>query len=418
MSYVKRACVYILVYMEMVIFIIWIALTPWILLYGAYEGPKVFWFWLGGFFLTVRWLIAMLKSTHSTPRAEARDMLRVDTERRILLRTKVGSLAPSNVSKELTIDTTGGWLLAWVSVLCVASLLGIHPLDSLVGGGYRHQGVLFFFTLFLVFETLRMLPGKHKKVLAGMIGAGVVFESSIILLQKMMALSDRPLGSFGEPNAVAGFLAVGLFWVFRMPRISKRLRIIFGIMVFLAVVATESRTGVVAAVIVCAASGIQTVAGRRREWMRRVLFISGLLATGIACGIFMAWVVAKRPVSNYESRTLFWRLGVQAVRARPVLGYGAESEDVIYEKEFKTINVRLIDLTVDRSHNVFLDVALWSGLVGLIVFVGWFVNIGRGFIISGDRGRMFVLAAWIVFACFQPLGVVHWILLVLLASFI
>ena len=48
--------------MEMVVFVIWIALTPWILLYGAYEGPKVFWFWMGGFFLTIRWLFALVKS--------------------------------------------------------------------------------------------------------------------------------------------------------------------------------------------------------------------------------------------------------------------------------------------------------------------------------------------------------------------
>ena len=40
----------------------------------------------------------MDKSTRSTPRAEARGMLRVDTERRFVLRTKVRSLAPSNVS--------------------------------------------------------------------------------------------------------------------------------------------------------------------------------------------------------------------------------------------------------------------------------------------------------------------------------
>jgi hypothetical protein len=40
------------------------------------------------------------KSTHSTPRSEARGMLRVDTERRFLPRFKNRGLAPSNVSKE------------------------------------------------------------------------------------------------------------------------------------------------------------------------------------------------------------------------------------------------------------------------------------------------------------------------------
>jgi hypothetical protein len=38
------------------------------------------------------------KSTHSTPRSEARGMLRVDTEPRFLPQFKNGSLAASNVS--------------------------------------------------------------------------------------------------------------------------------------------------------------------------------------------------------------------------------------------------------------------------------------------------------------------------------
>jgi len=41
----------------------------------------------------------MIESTHSTPRSEARGMLRVDTERRFLPRFKNRGLAPSNVSK-------------------------------------------------------------------------------------------------------------------------------------------------------------------------------------------------------------------------------------------------------------------------------------------------------------------------------
>ena len=39
------------------------------------------------------------ESTHSTPRAEARGMRRVNTERRFLPRFKNRDLAPSNVSK-------------------------------------------------------------------------------------------------------------------------------------------------------------------------------------------------------------------------------------------------------------------------------------------------------------------------------
>ena len=48
------------------------------------------------------------KSTHSTPRSEARDMLRVDTERRVLPRFKNRGLAPSNVSIFMVVGDPSG----------------------------------------------------------------------------------------------------------------------------------------------------------------------------------------------------------------------------------------------------------------------------------------------------------------------
>jgi len=49
------------------------------------------WVWSEG-------VIGPAESTHSIPRAEARGMRRVNTERRFLLRFKNRDLAPSNVS--------------------------------------------------------------------------------------------------------------------------------------------------------------------------------------------------------------------------------------------------------------------------------------------------------------------------------
>jgi hypothetical protein len=53
--------------------------------------------------------LGLLKSTHSTPRSEARGMLRVDTERRFLPGFKNRGLAPSNVSNHPKEDRI--WIL-------------------------------------------------------------------------------------------------------------------------------------------------------------------------------------------------------------------------------------------------------------------------------------------------------------------
>ena len=350
--------------MYMRIFISWLSVFPFVILYGAYEGPKVFWLWIGGFFLSVWWMIQMIRSR--LPK----------------------------------IDTGEKWFFLWILALSIASIVGIHPIDSILGGSYRHQGVLFFFTLFLVWLTLGAMIFKQKRMLVGLVAFGVVVESLIILWQKISDWSARPLGTLGEPNAVAGFLAIGLFWI-ASSDFPKRVRLLLYILTLFAIVATGSRVGITTALIVTLG-----LAGKR------VMAVLGIIGIGL-----IIFITQARPQSIYENRPLFWQLGIREVIARPILGYGAESGEVIYDRAFKQINVRLIDFMVDRSHNLFLDVALWSGVVGLILFTGWCIASGKE-LWKRDRRRFVVFIAWLVFASFQPLGVVHWLQLMFLLSWI
>jgi len=359
--------------MYMRIFISWLSVFPFVMLYGAYEGPKVFWLWMGGFFLSVWWIIRMIRSRFP----------------------KIGAGAK--------------WFLLWLLVLVIASVAGIHPVDSLVGGSYRHQGVLFFFTLFLVWLTLGAMTFKQKRMLVGLVAFGVVVESLIILWQKITIWSARPLGTLGEPNAVAGFLAIGLFWI-ASSDIPKLVRLLLYILTLLGIVATGSRAGIATALIVTL--GIAWHGIRAKP-----LIVAGVLGVVMVGLTLVSAITTSRPRSLYESRPLFWQLGIRQVIARPILGYGAESGEVIYDRAFKQINVRLIDFMVDRSHNLFLDVALWSGMVGLILFIGWCIVIGKE-IWKRDRRRFIVFVAWFVFASFQPLGVVHWLQLIFLLSLV
>ncbi|MCX6791758.1 MAG: O-antigen ligase family protein [Candidatus Gottesmanbacteria bacterium] len=358
--------------------ILWLAAFPFIMLYGAYEGPKVFWLWIGGFFLALWWIIQMARSRFPK------------------------------------IDAGEKWLILWILVLLVASIAGIHPIDSLVGGSYRHQGVLFFFTLFLIFLALRTLSMKQKHVLQTILACGVVLESIIVLLQKVSAWSVRPLGTLGEPNAIAGFLAVGLFWI-ATSDFQKRIRVLLYILTLLGIAATGSRAGIVTACIVTLGVGWYGIKNHRNFSRSKSLIIAGVLGVAmLGLGVVSA-ISISRPRSIFESRPLFWQLGVQEVVARPILGYGAESGEAIYNRAFNRMNINLLDFMVDRSHNLFLDVALWSGMAGLILFTGWCFVSGKELWIR-DRLRCIAFIAWFVFASFQPLGVVHWLQLIFLLS--
>ena len=97
------------------LFNIWVTLMPLVMWGGFYEGPKVLYFLTGSFLICVFWLINIAKSGGFL---------------------KLGR-------KDLL-------YFFWIGIISLASLLGIHPLESFLGGSYRHQGVIFFLGLWLV----------------------------------------------------------------------------------------------------------------------------------------------------------------------------------------------------------------------------------------------------------------------------
>jgi O-antigen ligase len=350
------------------------------MLYGAYEGPKVFWLWTGGFFLSILWTV------------------------RILL------FHPFSISK------SGKWFLLWLFVLGVAGVVGIHPVDSLIGGNYRHQGLLFFFTLFLIGETIRQLPDFHKKILHILIGFGVVVESVIVLQQKLFDFAYQPLGTLGEPNAVAGFLAIGLFWIATFPRVKVWLRKILYFLTLIAIVVTGSKTGMAAALLISIGLGIQTLLKVSNKIIRIFLIGLGVFSIAVSCMYLFSLIQKTNPAPPFENRALYWKLGIGEFAKRPLLGYGLESTDVIYENAFNKVGVNLYELMIDRSHNIFLDIALWSGSIGLLTFGLWIYHTVRSLVGTNKYYVLIGLAAWMLFAFFQPVGVAHWLLLVVLLN--
>jgi O-antigen ligase len=141
--------------------------------------------------------------------------------------------------------------------------------------------------------------------------------------------------------------------------------------------------------------------------MRNILVI----ATATLFVLFIIFVSAGKINSPYEGRQIIWKLGLEAVIKRPILGFGAESGEAIYNLAFKNLNASLSGLIIDRAHNLFLDVTMWSGVVGLVVFCGFlFIR----FKSLKENGRRLTFLSFLLYSMFQPLSVVHWLLLFVL----
>lgn len=300
------------------------------------------------------------------------------------------------------------WFL-WVGILFLSTILNNRFLPGLIGDGYRHQGVIFFLVLGLWMITFGFLKKSDRKKISWWISLAVIIQSLIVLGQwlaiklnfPILAYNQRPIGTFGEPNAVAGFLVMGL------PILANVFSLPFVLLNIGAILATSSRAGfgaLLAEGLIFGYLKLKSFPGKK------FLTILGLVIILLG-GIFEVW--QEKNISPFENRWLIWNLGIRAVQEKPIFGYGAEGIISVYEKEFHQIDRPLAEIVVDRSHNLLLDITLFSGLTGLIVFSFWLWKIIQR--LDKDKSWVLIpLLGFFVFSFFQPIGVVHWVYLIFL----
>lgn len=348
--------------------VLFLSILPFLFWQGVYEGYKVLAFWIMSFIL---FLVIIFKKREEL----------------------------SNSINKLDIFY---WL--WIVVLTVSSIFGIHPIDSLIGGSYRHQGVIFFIALWVWGKSISMFTKKQKKYLKKGLIAALLIESAIILFQVVSGKGiyfGRPMGTFGEPNAVGGFLALSPFFTTNPFLL---------LLIFASILLTQSRTAIIALFV--SLLGIFKFKGIKKQFV----FV-GLLIV-VTTSVFLLWQKRKLPESIYgfEDRSVYAAMALKSIWQKPILGHGAESGEKVFGQMFLDKEIILGNFMVDRSHNLFLDVAMWSGILGLIPFLIYVF--GNMYMIYQKRqmSKLFPILGFLTFSFFQPLGVVHWILFFLMLN--
>ncbi len=305
----------------------------------------------------------------------------------------------------------------FLAVLTFASLLGIHPVESILGGSYRHQGVLFFFTLWLVMKFIQMLDNKKRNFLSFILTISIFLESLVLIMQKLFNFSlvnDRPIGTVGEANAAAIFIAIGLYFViktFQSEKIRGLIKWIFLSIMFLAILLSGSRTALLVVLL--------NIFLFRKEIFEGINVKKGYLITiyliliGSSLFVITKAFMARKNLL-FEDRFLYYELGIKEYLKRPWFGYGAESEEIIYNQAFKIAEMPLEGMVVERSHNLILSLLLWSGRIGLVSFCLWVIFEILELIKNKKKERLKILLLFFLFSMLQPLWLVHFLLLVLI----
>lgn len=320
----------------MILLDVTIALLPLITFKGYFEQPKVFTLSIIAIFIVI-YFIYKIWLKHQT----------------------------------IKLNKADKYYLIWVVILSASSLLGNDSVSSIMGTSYRKQGVLFFLSLWLISKYIQSLSTNSKSVLYKLVAVSVIVQSFIVV-------TGNPLGTIGEVNAVAAFLSLGLYFVYKPFSIWLIILPIFGIFY------ENSKSAVLS---------LLGYLNLPKKLM--TLFVS----IAILGGVIYAIKITPQ-TSVIENRNVIWKHAVNAIYHKPLIGYGAESGETVFNKEFRKTGIYLDELIIDRSHNLILDILMWSGVFGIIPFLFFLKNIKKSSLVY----------AFLIFSMFQPLSIVHWTL--------
>ncbi len=285
---------------------------------------------------------------------------------------------------------------AFVVALSVSALNSDAPWTALLGSGSRRFGICSWLLLAGAFVIGMACSSKDRRMpLLRMLLLSSAFISSYGILQRLGLDPLTPVGAgpslrqastLGSATYLGGYLAfvVGIgaaalvgrlfSWWWLAPVVALDL---------VAVLLTQSRgawVGVVAALV------LVVVAAFRRSGRRLAAALAlGVVLLVAATALFVPGIGSRaqtllRPGEGTAgARFELAGMGVDALLEKPALGWGPDmSRPALHNQIGSDFEQRYRDDRIeDRVHNWFLDVAVWSGLIGLALLVWFIVGVGR-----------------------------------------
>jgi len=289
----------------------------------------------------------------------------------------------------------------YILVLAISTAFSINPENSIHGLYNRYQGLesqIFYFLFFLL-----LLININKKKQIKRIIIAIVISSFLASLFGLIQASGfdpftwiestqyRITSSFGQPNFFASFLLLViplsgyLFFKFKNFYLRFLLIIIF-FSELLCLFFTYSRGAWIGlAVGIVFTFFISIIAGENKIFIKlfpekkKILYLIFFLFTILTLVLYGANFQFQQRIKSLisleggsmELRKDFWQASIKAIKERPLLGYGLENQSEVLVKYYKKdwAVYSKINSYPNRVHNIFLDILLTSGAMGLLSYL-------------------------------------------------
>ncbi len=301
-------------------------------------------------------------------------------------------------------------LIALFSVFFLATLFSLDLQFSLWGSPYRGGGFLnfAFYIIFAILAFFILRPKDWEKVWIVAFIAGIlvsliaIFQKFEILTEVLIPRADQPSSTIGGPIFLALYILLLSFLALSFGIKEKGKKkffyfssfFIFIFTIFIAV-SRASYLGLAAGFLYFLF--LYPAVSKKLTWLK--IFFGILLVLGIF-GIY--WLntqpqfpqfIQENKILEYtakrvligekffglESRFSSWKVSLNALKERPILGYGPENFSIGFDKYY---DPSLPGITFqpggpstgwwDRAHNFIFDISLTAGIPALIIYLSLF----------------------------------------------
>lgn len=318
--------------------------------------------------------------------------------------------------------------LVFLIILSITSVLGIHPVESLAGGHPYFQGLILYWFLFLFYLMVSEIA-LDRKILNKVITFSASLVSAIAVVQFVLlnffgqpvpAYAGRVISTFGQPNLYSGFLLLALPFAYQL----KEKRIFWILIICLGIFLSMSKAAVILLLGLALYIFFKNSKSKGGVIFLMLVFLLNALTFSMDKSTGLVWDEVVRPFTKegtegylVEKRAYIFPVLFEIYLKSPVFGNGIDSINYLYKGEFADFKpelknypplyLNLMNLTIDRSHNYFLDLMIFSGALGILVYLYLLFQVFRTKAPGFLKAFMILYLIWIQF---QVQSIIHLIL--------
>lgn len=291
-------------------------------------------------------------------------------------------------------------LIALSAVFLLASIFSTDPYFSFWGSPARAGGFVnfAFYATFAVFTFLIVRKEDWKKIWNFSIFIGIIVSALAIiqnygLFSKIFVpVSSQPPSTIGNPIMLGTYLLLLFFitlsFALKEKRLAYKLFYFFCLALFFYVILiAESRAaylGLLVAALYFFLSYPKKIKIIKIGIISVLIAVIGIVLYSNFSGQFPKFLEKNKLFQRVEpqlsinkflndARFSAWKVGLQALKEKPVLGWGPENFQIGFDKYYDPSIPHLGDSNWwDKPHNAFLETAITAGIPALFIYVAFF----------------------------------------------